>query len=83
MKDKILIVDDETDIVSMLKDYFEYNGYDTMTAVNGLEAIEIQLLHICCLWFIICLTMAWEASWEIFIYFLCVWIILHQRSGCL
>lgn len=40
MKDKILIVDDEIDIVSMLKDYFEFNGYDTITAVSGLEAIE-------------------------------------------
>lgn len=40
MRDKILIVDDEADIVSMLKDYFELNGYDTMTAVNGLEAIQ-------------------------------------------
>ena len=28
MRNKILIVDDETDIVSMLKDYFELNGYD-------------------------------------------------------
>ena len=36
MRDKILIVDDEADIVSMLKDYFEFNGYDTITAVNGL-----------------------------------------------
>ncbi len=27
MRDKILIVDDESDIVSMLKDYFEYNGF--------------------------------------------------------
>lgn len=40
MRDKILIVDDETDIVSMLKDYFVYNGYDVMTAVCGLEAIK-------------------------------------------
>lgn len=40
MRDRILIVDDETDIVSMLKDYFEYNGYDVMTAVSGLEAIK-------------------------------------------
>lgn len=40
MRDKILIVDDEADIVSMLKDYFEFNGYDTITAVSGLEAIK-------------------------------------------
>ncbi len=40
MRDKILIVDDEMDIVSMLKDYFLYNGYDVITATNGLEAIK-------------------------------------------
>lgn len=40
MRDKILIADDETDIVSMLKDYFEFNGYDVLTASGGLEAIK-------------------------------------------
>lgn len=40
MRDKILIVDDEIDIVSMLKDYFEFNGYDVLTAFSGLEAIK-------------------------------------------
>ncbi len=40
MKHKILIVDDEVDIVTMLKSYFEFNGYDVLTARNGLEAIE-------------------------------------------
>lgn len=37
---KILIADDEPDIVFMLKDYFEMNGYETLTAANGREAIE-------------------------------------------
>lgn len=40
MRDKILVVDDEEDIVSMLRDYFEINGYDVMTALNGAEAIK-------------------------------------------
>ncbi len=40
MRNKILIVDDEMDIVSMLKDYFLYNGYDVITATNGLDAIK-------------------------------------------
>ena len=40
MRDKILIVDDEPDIVSMLRDYFEYNGYEVTTAVNGPEAVK-------------------------------------------
>lgn len=37
---KILIVDDEVDVVSLLKDYFQINGYETMTAYNGAEAIK-------------------------------------------
>lgn len=40
MRDKILIVDDESDIVSMLKDYFEWNGYDVLTAFSGNEAVK-------------------------------------------
>lgn len=40
MRDTILIVDDEADIVSTLADYFMYNNYDVMTATNGMEAIE-------------------------------------------
>lgn len=40
MKSRILIVDDEQDIVSMLGDYFTYNGYEVLTAGNGLEAIK-------------------------------------------
>lgn len=37
---KILIVDDEKGVVSLLKDYFTLNGYETITATNGLEAID-------------------------------------------
>lgn len=36
---KILIADDEPDIVSMLRDHFEMNGYDIITAANGREAV--------------------------------------------
>lgn len=39
---KILIADDEEDIVCMLKDYFEINGYSVMTAANGGEAVEMS-----------------------------------------
>ena len=37
---KILVADDEKDVVSLLKDYFEINGYLVITAYNGAEAIE-------------------------------------------
>lgn len=40
MKHKILIVDDESDVVQLLKDYFEINGYDVLTAYSGNEAIK-------------------------------------------
>ena len=37
---KILVVDDEIHIVDMLKDYFEINDYNVITANDGDEAIE-------------------------------------------
>jgi len=37
---KILVVDDEADIVELLGDYFEVNGYKVLTALNGLEALK-------------------------------------------
>ena len=40
MNKKILMVDDEIDMSSMLKRYFELNGYDVSVAENGLQAIE-------------------------------------------
>ncbi len=37
---KILIVDDEKDVVSLLRDYFELNGYEVCVAYNGEEAVS-------------------------------------------
>ncbi|MCI9463543.1 MAG: response regulator transcription factor [Lachnospiraceae bacterium] len=37
---RILIVDDEKDVVSLLKDYFELNQYETITAYSGQEALQ-------------------------------------------
>lgn len=37
---KILVADDERDVVSLLKDYFEINDYLVITAYSGAEAIE-------------------------------------------
>ncbi len=37
---RILIVDDEEDVVSLLKDYLELNRYETLSAGNGTEALE-------------------------------------------
>lgn len=40
MSKTILIVDDEKDMSTMLKRYFEMNGYMVWVAKNGLQAIE-------------------------------------------
>ncbi|MCY6960716.1 response regulator transcription factor [Clostridium brassicae] len=45
MKEKILIVDDEGDIVSFLKDTLEDEGYEVFTAYDGNEAIEKSRLY--------------------------------------
>lgn len=39
--EKILIVDDEEHIVELIKFNLEANGYKTITASNGLEALEL------------------------------------------
>ena len=36
---KLLIADDEPDVVSLIKDYFELNGYLVLTANDGAEAV--------------------------------------------
>lgn len=40
MNEKILIVDDEKGIVSMLRSYFEMWGYEVYTAASGAEALQ-------------------------------------------
>ncbi|MCH5271547.1 MAG: response regulator transcription factor [Lachnospiraceae bacterium] len=37
---KILVADDEKDVVTLLQDYFEINDYLVLTAYTGAEAIE-------------------------------------------
>ncbi|MCP4757797.1 MAG: response regulator [Proteobacteria bacterium] len=39
-KRKILVVDDEQDILLYLSTLFEDNGFDTVTAENGIQALE-------------------------------------------
>lgn len=40
MEDKILIADDETDIVVMLSQFFQGKGYRILTATNGVETLK-------------------------------------------
>ncbi|MEW5945408.1 MAG: response regulator [bacterium] len=37
---KILVVDDESDVVTYLSTLFQENGYDTVSAADGNEAME-------------------------------------------
>ncbi len=37
---KLLIADDEADIVNLLRDYFEINGYEVLTAASGSETLK-------------------------------------------
>ena len=37
---RILVADDEPDVLSLLKDYFEINGYEVITAENGKKVLE-------------------------------------------
>jgi len=38
---KILVVDDEDHIVMILKENLEFSGFQVVTAVNGIEALEM------------------------------------------
>lgn len=40
-KDKILIVEDELDILSLLKIYFTQQGYEVFTATKGMEGLKL------------------------------------------
>jgi len=40
MAQKIMIIDDEIEILNMLKRYFSLNGYDVILAAGGQEALE-------------------------------------------
>lgn len=39
---KILLVDDEADIRAMISDFLQLEGYQVVTAGNGLEALEFM-----------------------------------------
>lgn len=45
LKHKILIVDDEQGIITMLKDYFEFHGYLVYTAISGVKALKAVSLN--------------------------------------
>ena len=40
-KKKILVVDDEQDVLTYLTALFEDNGYETVSAMDGLKAVEV------------------------------------------
>lgn len=38
--ERILVVDDETDVVRLLRKYLTFKSYEVHTAINGIEAIQ-------------------------------------------
>ena len=42
---KILIVEDEPNMVAGLRDNFEYEGFQVLTALDGVEGLERALLQ--------------------------------------
>src|SRR5450432_2748174 len=42
---KILIVEDEPNMVAGLRDNFEYEGFQVLTALDGVEGLETALKH--------------------------------------
>ena len=46
MKQKILIVDDNPDLISILQIQFEVQGYETILAVNGKQAVDIAATQV-------------------------------------
>ena len=46
MRYRILISDDEVDIVEMLTGFFRSKGYEVFSAYNGVETLKLAELHI-------------------------------------
>ncbi len=45
MKNKVLIVDDEADVLTLLEERLSVNGYDVIKAYNGADAIKLAKSH--------------------------------------
>lgn len=41
MKKTLFIIEDDNHVLSMMKNYFEYLGYDTVTASDGMEGLKM------------------------------------------
>ena len=51
MSDKILLVDDDLDLLESFRESLDIRGYHTLTATNGLEAIETYTIECPCIVF--------------------------------
>ena len=50
MNESILIVDDEKEIADLIEFYLKKDGYTVHKFYNGLDALELALIHISTLW---------------------------------
>lgn len=42
---RLLLIDDDPNLILLVKDYLEFRGYDVLTAENGREALEVLELE--------------------------------------
>ncbi|MCY7282318.1 MAG: hypothetical protein LH679_02525, partial [Cyanobacteria bacterium CAN_BIN43] len=38
---RLLLIDDDPNLILLVKDYLEFRGYEVVTAENGQEALEV------------------------------------------
>jgi CheY-like chemotaxis protein len=38
---RLLLIDDDPNLILLVKDYLEFRGYEVITAENGREALEV------------------------------------------
>lgn len=51
MSNQILLVDDDDDLLDVFKESLSLHGYDIITAINGLDAVEMYNRHRPCITF--------------------------------
>jgi DNA-binding response OmpR family regulator len=53
MKNKMLIVDDEEDILIFLSHHFNKNGFDVTTSLDGSIGLsEFKKIYVCQIWMV-------------------------------
>ena len=43
---RLLLIDDDPNLILLVRDYLEFRGYEVLTADNGKEALQIGRAHV-------------------------------------